>query len=186
LSHQQYPKPSQKNVQSFVKDIRETIRKGWAKTAADLIFVLNPKIRGWANYHRHVVSSRTFSKVDHAIFTSLRPWARRKHPTKNARWIQKKYWDHHQGWNWTFFGVWQKADGKPSILWLQHAGRTPIRRHIKVRGEANPYDPAWKEYFVARRASRSGRKGYFTDPAMPESPANLSSLPRLSLGVREA
>src|ERR1700688_3383498 len=26
---------------------------------------LNPKIRGWANYHRHIVSSRTFSHVDH-------------------------------------------------------------------------------------------------------------------------
>jgi RNA-directed DNA polymerase len=163
-------KPSKKNVQAFLDDIRETIRAGLAKTAAELIFALNPKIRGWANYHRHAVSSRTFSKVDCAVFTSLWQWARRKHPTKSARWIQQKYWGHHQGWNWSFFGVWQKADGKPSFVWLQHARRTPIRRHIKVRSEANPYDPAWKAYFAQRRAFRSGREVYFTDPAIPEAP----------------
>jgi hypothetical protein len=29
-------------------------------SAADLINWLNPKIRDWPNYHRHVVSSRVF------------------------------------------------------------------------------------------------------------------------------
>jgi RNA-directed DNA polymerase len=178
--------PSRKNVQAFLKEIRETIRTGLTKTAADLIFVLNRKIRGWANYHRHVVSSRTFSKVDKAIFTSLWQWARRKHPTKNARWIQKKYWGHHQGWSWTFFGVWQTADGKPSIIWLQHARRTPIRRHIKVRSEANPYDPEWQEYFATRRALRRSREAYLTDPAMPEPPETPNRYRVSTRGVREA
>jgi RNA-directed DNA polymerase len=179
-------KPSKKNVQSFLNDVRKTIRAGLAKTAAELIFTLNPKIRGWANYHRHVVSSRTFSKVDRAIFTSLWQWARRKHATKSARWIRQKYWGHHQGWNWSFFGVWQKADGEPSIVWLQHARRTPIRRHIKVRSEANSYDPDWKEYFAQRRAFRSGREVYFTDPAMPEAPP-IPNRHRVSQrGVRKA
>jgi RNA-directed DNA polymerase len=27
---------------------------------------------------------------------------------------------------------------------------TSIRRHVKIRGEANPYDPAWERYFTAR------------------------------------
>jgi hypothetical protein len=45
-------------------------------SAADLIHELNPKIRGWANYHRHVVSTRTFARVDHHIFSSLWRWAR--------------------------------------------------------------------------------------------------------------
>ncbi|HKV95604.1 MAG TPA: group II intron reverse transcriptase/maturase [Candidatus Angelobacter sp.] len=178
--------PSRKNVQSFLKDIRETIRTGLTKTAADLIFVLNRKIRGWANYHRHSASSRTFSKVDSAIFTSLWQWARRKHPTKSASWMKEKYWGHHQGWNWTFFGIWQTADGKPSIIWLQHARRTPIRRHIKVRSEANPYDPAWKEYFATRRAFRSGREVHSTDPAMPEAPQIPNRLRVSSRGVRKA
>jgi RNA-directed DNA polymerase len=124
------------------------------KTAAELIFVLNRKIRGWANYHRHVVSSRIFSKVDYAIFTCLWQWARRKHTTKGARWIQKKYWGRHEGWNWAFFGVWQQADGRPTTVWLQHACRIPIRRHVKVKSEANAYDPLWKAYFAKRRIFR--------------------------------
>jgi RNA-directed DNA polymerase len=47
-------------------------------SAADLIDQLNPKIRGWANYHRHVVAKRTFSYVDHSIFHSLRRWGTEK------------------------------------------------------------------------------------------------------------
>jgi RNA-directed DNA polymerase len=27
---------------------------------------------------------------------------------------------------------------------------TPIKRHVKVKGKANPYDPAWESYFEAR------------------------------------
>lgn len=162
------------------------VRTGLAKTAADLIFALNRKIRGWANYHRHVVSSRTFSKVDHASFISLWQWASRKHPTTSARWIQRKYWAHHQGWNWTFFGVWQQAHGTPSTVWLPHARRTPIRRHIKVSGEANAYDPARKEYFARRRAFRDGRDAYFTRQAMPEAQPTPNRLRVSSQGVRKA
>jgi RNA-directed DNA polymerase len=41
-----------------------------------LIDALNPMIRGWTNYHRHVVSERTFEPADHIIFSSLWQWAR--------------------------------------------------------------------------------------------------------------
>ena len=33
-----------------------------------LIGLLNPVIRGWANYHRHIVATDTFRKVDHEIW----------------------------------------------------------------------------------------------------------------------
>ena len=61
-------KPSKKNFKTFLDGIRQTIRNARGMSAADLIDLLNPKIRGWANYHRHVVSSRIFSSVDHSIF----------------------------------------------------------------------------------------------------------------------
>jgi RNA-directed DNA polymerase len=57
-------KPSKKNVKTFLGGIRKTIRAARGMSAADLIRELNPKIRGWANYHRHVVSTRTFARVD--------------------------------------------------------------------------------------------------------------------------
>ena len=69
-------KPSKKNVKTFLDDIRKIIKAGLGLSAAELIDWLNPKIRGWANYHRHVVSKRIFQRVDRAIFTSLWQWAR--------------------------------------------------------------------------------------------------------------
>ena len=64
-------KPSKKNIKTFLGGIRKIIKAALGTSAADLIHKLNPKIRGWANYHRHVVSQRTFARVDHEIFSSL-------------------------------------------------------------------------------------------------------------------
>jgi RNA-directed DNA polymerase len=49
-------KPSKKNVKTFLDGIRRTIKAALGSTAADLIRQLNPKIVGWANYHRHTMN----------------------------------------------------------------------------------------------------------------------------------
>lgn len=149
-------KPSRKNVKAFLEDIRKTIRSAFSKTAAELIVELNRKIRGWANYHRHVVSKRTFAKVDHAIFVSLWRWVRRKHPTKRIGWIRKKYLAQHQGWNWCFFGDLPEGTQRLGRIWLFRASSIPIRRYRKTMGEANPYDPQWTDYLQRRLGFRGG------------------------------
>ena len=80
--------PSKKNVKTFMDGIRGIIKAALGSPAADLIKELNPKIRGWANYHRHVVSKRTFSRVDHEIFSCLWRWARRRHRNKTWSWLK--------------------------------------------------------------------------------------------------
>jgi len=86
-------KPSKKNIKTFLGGIRRTIKAALGTSAADLIGELNPKIRGWANYHRHVVSKRTFDRADHEIFFSLWRWARRRHPKKRPALVQTKvFW----------------------------------------------------------------------------------------------
>jgi RNA-directed DNA polymerase len=141
-------KPSKKNVKTFLEDIRRTIKAAHGMSAADLIDQLNPKIRGWANYHRHVVSKRTFRRVDLMIFSSLWRWARRRHPNKSPRWIKPKYFDRRGYRDWSFFGETCDDEGRPNKVWLYHAVSTPIKRHVKVKGEANPYDPAYETYFA--------------------------------------
>jgi RNA-directed DNA polymerase len=143
-------KPSKKNVKTFLGGIRKTIKAALGMSAADLIHKLNPTIRGWANYHRHVVSSRTFARVDHEIFPSLWRWARRRHPNKNTRWRKQKYFVRHRGRDWSFFGETCDDEGQPSQVWLCHARSIPIKRHVKVKGDANPYDPAYETYFEQR------------------------------------
>jgi len=140
-------KPSKKNIKTFLDDIRKTIKAALGWPAADLINELNPKIRGWANYHRHVVSKRTFNRVDYDIFSSLWRWARRRHPKKNQRWIKKKYFAQRGIRNWIFTGEMRDDQGQPLKMWLLSAIATPIRRHVKVKSAANPYDPAYETYF---------------------------------------
>jgi RNA-directed DNA polymerase len=146
-------KPSRKNVKRFLDGIRRTIKAALGSSAADLIRQLNPKIRGWANYHRHTMNKSTFARVDHEIFSSLWRWARRRHPRKPARWRKQKYFAQHSGRNWSFFGEMWSDDGQPTKIWLLRASSTPIKRHIKIRTDANPYDPAYETYFEEREAA---------------------------------
>jgi RNA-directed DNA polymerase len=146
-------KPSKKNLKTFLNGIRQTIRNARGMSAADLIDLLNPKIRGWANYHRHVVSSRIFSGVDRSIFYNLWQWARGRHQKKLSHWLKKKYFEKRGTRDWCFFGETCDDQGQLHKAWLYHARSTPIRRHVKVKGEANPYDPAFEPYFEEREGS---------------------------------
>jgi RNA-directed DNA polymerase len=110
--------PSKKNVGTFMKGIRRTIKAAHGVSAADLIDQLNPKIRGWTNYHRHVVSKRTFGHVDRNIFSSLWQWARRRHPHKSPRWFKPKYFDRRGNRDWSFFGETCDDEGRPPKVWL--------------------------------------------------------------------
>jgi len=146
-------KPSKKNLKTFLDGIRQTIRNARGMSAADLIDLLNPKIRGWANYHRHVVSSRIFSSVDRSIFYNLWQWARGRHQKKTSHWLKKKYFEKRGTRDWCFFGETCDDQGQLHKAWLYHARSIPIRRHVKVKGEANPYDPAFETYFEEREGS---------------------------------
>jgi len=143
-------KPSKKNIKTFLDGIRGTIKAALGMSVADLIRWLNPKIRGWSNYHRHVVSKRVFSRVDNAIFIRLWQWARRRHPNKSRRWLKGKYFEQHGGRSWVFFGESCDHEGKPHNVRLLLASSTPIQRHVKVKSAANPYDPVDEPYFEKR------------------------------------
>ena len=143
-------KPARKNVKAFLGNVRHIVKANKQATTANLIAQLNPVIRGWANYHRHVVSKATFYHVDSAIFKVLWWWAKRRHPKKSGRWVRKKYFRTRNGRHWTFVGTRVGKGGKPYELTLYRAGDVPIKRHVKIKGAANPYDPAWEVYFEER------------------------------------
>lgn len=73
-------KPSKKSVKALLAKVRGIIKANKQTKADTLIVLLNPVIRGWAYYHRHVVSSATFSKIDSLVFDCLWRWAHRRHP----------------------------------------------------------------------------------------------------------
>ncbi len=59
--------PSRRSVASLLDKVREILRSSGQADAGTLILRLNPLIRGWALYHRHGASARTFAAVDREI-----------------------------------------------------------------------------------------------------------------------
>jgi len=147
-------KPAKKNTLAFLTKVREVIKNNKSATAGNLIGVLNPMIRGWANYHSHICSKKTLGSVDSEIFQALWKWAVRRHPNKGKRWIKQKYFHRYKNRNWVFTGEGKDKDGKSKPMHLLYAKATPIRRHVKVRAHANPYDIQWEDYFERRMSFR--------------------------------
>ena len=58
---------------------------------AAVIARLNPIIRGWAAYYRTVVSSETFTALDHYLWKLTYKWAKHSHPNKPNRWVIRRY-----------------------------------------------------------------------------------------------
>jgi len=83
-------KPSKKNVQTFLTNVRTVIKGNGSANQVSLINMLNPIIDGWANYHRHVVSKKVYSAVDTAIWQALWRWCCRRHPCKGARYFHRE------------------------------------------------------------------------------------------------
>lgn len=143
-------KPSTKSVKTFLAGIREVIKAGGHCTAGELIQTLNPKIKGWTMFHRHACSKRTFATVDHRIFHMLWRWCRRRHNRKPRKWIKENYFKRSGNRAWVFTGILRGKDGKAFPVVLMSASRVSIRRHVKICGDANPYDPEWEGYFEKR------------------------------------
>ncbi len=142
-------KPSKESVRTLLRKVRGIVKAN-KQTPPDLVIAqLNPILRGWANYHAHVVSKVTFARVDHAVFQLMWRWAKRRHPHKSKEWIKAKYFTSFKERAWVFYGEAVK-DGVLHQHRLIRIANVPIKRHVKIKGDANPYDPVWEVYFETR------------------------------------
>ena len=64
-------KPSKANIGALLAKLRELIKTNKTIRQANLIGLLNPVLRGWANYHSHVVAKKVFNQVDSAVWEML-------------------------------------------------------------------------------------------------------------------
>lgn len=142
-------KPSHKSVKKHLRRIRTLIKSNCQMSAGRLIRILNPILRGWALYHRHVVSKKTFARIHTEVIKALLRWAKRRHRNKGASWRKQKYFKRVKGRDWVFFG---EENGTEVTLF--DTASMPIRRHIKIRKHANPFDPEWEIYFEKRLANK--------------------------------
>jgi len=147
-------KPSKDNIKTFLRKIRQTVRKYRGIDQVSLIKIINPKVRGWANYHRSVVSKAIFSKVDHEIWKVIWGWSKWRHPKKSAKWIINRYFQSKGLRNYCFNGLEKQLDGSKKCYWLIHMSDVAIQRHVKIRQNANPFDKEQDSYFEQRNTNK--------------------------------
>ena len=115
--------------------LRRIVQRSQSLSQEELIDQLNPVIYGWTLYYRTVVSKKQFTVCDYLLTRMLWQKMTRKHPKKSAKWVKKHYWRTIQGNTWTF--ATPEETTRQTLRW--HAA-TPIQRHIKVKGQASPFD----------------------------------------------
>jgi RNA-directed DNA polymerase len=147
-------KPSKKNVQTFYRKVAETINRNKAVRQEDLIRLLNPMLRGWAQYHRPVVAKQAYSHMEALVFQRLWWWSKRRHGNKNAEWVMEKYFHSVGTRNWLFAAPMVRTDGSKGLFELYQISGTEIERHRKVKGEYNPFDPTMELYGEQLRQER--------------------------------
>jgi len=136
-------KPAKSSMLRLISKVRDLVKMNKTIKTQELIDKLNPILRGWGNYYRHVVSKAIFCTLDHEIWKTTWQWAERRHPNKALGWVKSKYYQSVGSRNWVF----REQGGTVTLFKL---GDIPIRRHIKIKSDANPYDPDWLEYFIKR------------------------------------
>ncbi|HCY15682.1 MAG: group II intron reverse transcriptase/maturase [Curvibacter sp. GWA2_64_110] len=150
-------KPSQKNVKAFYDKVKKIIATSLSVPTETLIQRLRPVLKGWAQYHRGTVAKQTFSKIDHLIYWRLMRWGRRRHPRKTGKWVYAHYWKQIDLRR-LFSGLQDDPSGsdKRIPLPLYSLADMKIVRHVKVKGDFNPFHPDWVAYGEKLRVQRMG------------------------------
>jgi RNA-directed DNA polymerase len=148
--------PAVEGVLALTRKVGELIRKHTSAPMPVLIKKLNETLRGWANYHRHVVASEAFGRIDTYVFEQLWRMLRRRHSNKSKKWLFDKYWT-ASGRRHVFAVKAKSAKGVEKLYQVVRTGAIGIKRHIKIKAAANPYLPEYSRYFWERR-NKKGRK----------------------------
>ena len=137
-------RPFKDSVRSFKEKIKSLFKNNRGIPAHGLIRLLNPVIRGWSNYHKGICAKRTFAKLGTFIYWQLKRWAKYQHGNRNRWWI---YWRYFTNNHFT-----DKREGKKKVQChrLYRISYVPIRYHVKIKSNANPYLPEFDKYFFQR------------------------------------
>lgn len=142
-------KPSNQGVLALIRKVGTLIRKYTSASILILIKKLNQILRGWANYHRNVVASEAFRRVDNYVYEQLWRMVRKRHSNKSSKWLSRKYWTNagKKG----IFAIIARYKSKLKLYQVIRTGSIPIKRHRKIIAQANPYLQEYSYYFWLRR-----------------------------------
>ncbi len=138
-------RPQKEKVNNLLEDCKEILDSHKTATQQNIILLLTPKLVGWAMYYRHVVATRTFSRIDGKLWDKLYRWAKRRHRNKSKGWIMNKYFQRTSERKSHF------VDRETNVK-LPTLGKIPIKRFIKVNNNFRVYnrDPETRDYWNKR------------------------------------
>lgn len=145
-------RPAKAKVIEHLREIKAYLDAHKQTPVGRVIKKLGPVIRGWAHYYRHRAAKETFSKASHRVWSTLRAWAKRRHPSKPSKWVRRRYFMDD--------GYWTLTDGTAK---LYRHNATPITRFVKVIGRSSPMDPARRDYRVERKKRHVARETFRKD-----------------------
>lgn len=146
-------KPQDGKVRALLDKVKDFLDRHRGIPFHVMLLKLNRIVRGWAYAYRRVVAKARMGFVDYRLYYLVRKWLRREHRSKTWAWITKRYRSRELG-RWDFCAIYFDAQGVRKKVRLFRAADLPIRYHIKIRSEANPYDPSFEEYFAYRNLKR--------------------------------
>jgi RNA-directed DNA polymerase len=72
--------------------------------------------------------------------------------------VKTKYFKTKGFRDWVSAATEDKEDGMTREIILLKESDTPIKRHIKIKVDANPHDPQWAPYFDSRWGKKMRRR----------------------------
>lgn len=138
-------RPSKENIKEINKKLRFIFDHSLELNSdiGTLIHRLNPVLRGWANYYRHVVSKKTFRDIAKRVWDMTAVWIKKTYPTVPKRDWRKRFFTSIKGQRWVL------CDKQKDVR-LFSIKNVPIMRHIKIKGDVRVYNNDDKDYWEMR------------------------------------
>ena len=146
-------KPQKEKIQNVLRECRKVMSENKTATQSTLIYLLNPKIVGWANYYKYVVSNEIFGKIDRILWYNLLNWAKRRHPQKTNAWIIRKYYRRRSKKR-------KQRFCDENITLYEMIQVLSKKRFIKVKREMRVYNVDHAEYWGKREYEKSYNRLY--------------------------
>lgn len=156
--------PSKASQLKLLAKVKQIIGNSRSISSYDLILKLRPVILGWSNYFKYSECKNDFAKLTNAIFNKIRAWVFRRDTRNGRKAIKAKYFPAgktyrfdgsvHQD-NWILVGKKKVKGGRTVETYLPHLVWVKSRKHVKILGDASPYNKELDIYWAVRSVKHS-------------------------------
>lgn len=147
--------PEKEKIQSILRECIGVMNAHKTATQNSLIHLLNPKVIGWANYYRYVVSSQIFTNIDYILWQKTLHWAKRRHSQKSMAWIIQKYYTRQRNTR-----ILRFTDKKAKSTLGTMSKVFSKKRFVKVKNAMRVYNTDHAEYWNKREYLNTQKRLY--------------------------